>query len=100
MTSRKAAIVSSSKFQIAETLTFQKKIASRIYKPRYAKIKDNIYPALRTNPFLGPNIKRLKGELSSIYRYRIGDYRLFYTIDFDKKLVFILDITHRKDAYR
>jgi mRNA interferase RelE/StbE len=42
----------------------------------------------------------LKGELSSIYRYRIGDYRLFYTIDFDKKLVFILDITHRKDAYR
>jgi mRNA interferase RelE/StbE len=55
---------------------------------------------LRNNPFLGPNIKRLKGELSSIYRYRVGDYRLFYTLDQEKKLVFIMDITNRKDAYR
>jgi mRNA interferase RelE/StbE len=55
---------------------------------------------LRNSPFFGPNIKRLKGEFKSIYRYRIGNYRLFYTLDFEKKVVFILDITHRKDAYR
>ena len=99
-TSRKEDIESSSKFRIAETLTFQKKIASGIYKPYYTKIKENIYPALRSSPFWGPNIKRLKGELRSVYRYRIGDFRPFYTVDSEKKLVFILDITHRKNAYR
>jgi len=41
----------------------------------------------------GPNIKRLKGKLSSIYRFRIGNYRLFYTIDSEKKLVFMLENT-------
>jgi len=71
-----------------------------IYRRYYSKIKDIIYPVLRNNPFLGPNIKRLKGELSFIYRYRIGNYRLFYTIDSNKKIVFILDFMHRKDAYR
>ncbi|HAV10588.1 MAG TPA: type II toxin-antitoxin system mRNA interferase toxin, RelE/StbE family [Dehalococcoidia bacterium] len=93
-------MVSSDEFRISETLTFQKKAASRIHKQYYSRIKDNIYPVLRNNPFFGPNIKRLKGELSSIYRYRIGDYRLFYTIDSEMKIVFILDVAHRKDAYR
>jgi mRNA interferase RelE/StbE len=73
---------------------------SRLFKQYYFKIKGNIYPVLRNSPFLGPNIKRLKGELSTIYRYRIGAYRLFYTIDFEKKLVLILDFMPRKDAYK
>ena len=90
----------SSSFRIAETQTFQKKIASRTYKQYYSRSKDNIYPALRNDPFFGTNIKRLKGELSSIFRYRIGDYRVFYTINSEKKLVFILDVVRRKDAYR
>lgn len=55
---------------------------------------------MRNIPFFGPNIKRLKGELSSIYRYRIGDYRLFYTVDSEEKIAFILDVVYRKDAYR
>jgi len=71
-----------------------------MYRQYHFRIKENIYPALRKSPFFGPNIKRLKGELSSIYRYRIGDYRLFYTIDPEKKLVFILNITRRKGACR
>ncbi|MBI2831379.1 MAG: type II toxin-antitoxin system RelE/ParE family toxin [Chloroflexi bacterium] len=93
-------MVLSSNFQIAETQTFQKKIASGAYKQYYSRIKDNIYPALRNNPFFGANIKRLKGELNSVFRYRIGNYRVFYTINSEKKLIFILDIAHRKDAYR
>ena len=97
--SEKANIESSNEFRIAETQTFQKKLASRLYRKYYPRIKDKIYPVLRKNPFLGPNIKRLKAELKGIYRYRIGDYRLFYTIDADKRLVFILDFSHRKDAY-
>lgn len=90
----------SNNFRIAETQTFQKKIESRTFKRYYTRIKEIIYPVLRSNPFYGPNVKRLKGEFDSIYRYRIGNYRLFYIIDSEKKLVFILDISHRKDAYR
>jgi mRNA interferase RelE/StbE len=72
----------------------------RTYQRNSLKIKQDIYPVLRNNPFFGPNIKRLKGELSSIYRYRIGNYRLFYSVDTEKRLVFILDLEQRKDAYR
>ena len=66
----------------------------------YPKIKNYVYPILRDNPFFGPNIKRLKGEFSDVYRYRIGDYRLFYTIDEGTVTVFVLSLDHRKNAYR
>jgi mRNA interferase RelE/StbE len=61
---------------------------------------EDVYPRLRTNPYSGPNIKRLKGELKSVFRYRIGDYRLFYLIDPKEKRVYILELQSRKDAYK
>jgi mRNA interferase RelE/StbE len=73
---------------------------SNSFRRFYPKIKLSIYPALCQSPYFGNNIKRLKGELSAIFRYRIGDYRIFYTIDPEKKIVFILSIHHRKDAYK
>jgi mRNA interferase RelE/StbE len=79
---------------------FQGRIESREFRRYYVRIKDGIFPRLRENPYYGPNIKRLKGELSDIFRYRIGDYRLFYTVDADRRMVFILDLIRRKNAYR
>ena len=87
-------------YKIAETDTFSKKIRSTKYASLYKKINDYVYPLLRINPFFGPNIKKLKGELKDIYRYRIGDYRLFYKISEETVIIFILDIEARKDAYR
>jgi len=87
-------------FKIAETDTFQKKINSSKYKGLYKKITDYVYPLLRENPFFGPHIKKLKGEFKELYRFRIGDYRLFYKVVEDKVIVFILDIENRKDAYK
>ncbi|MDC7228530.1 MAG: type II toxin-antitoxin system RelE/ParE family toxin [Spirochaetales bacterium] len=87
------------KYKIAETEQFQKKIKKNKYKNLYKKITEYIYPLLRKNPYFGPNIKRLKGEYSGLYRYRIGKFRLFYEIDNDKIIVFIIDIEDRKDAY-
>ena len=87
-------------YKIAETDTFSKKIKSAKYSSLYKKITDYVYPLLRLNPFFGPNIKKLKGELKDIYRYRIGDYRLFYKISEETVIIFILDIEARKDAYR
>jgi mRNA interferase RelE/StbE len=88
----------SDRFIIAETEQFVKTINKNKYKKIYRKITEYIYPLLRRNPFFGPNIKRLKGNLSGFYRYRIGKYRLFYEIDNDKVMVFIIDIADRKDA--
>lgn len=87
-------------YKIAETETFEKKIASLKYKSIYKKITDYVYPILRENPFFGPNIKKLKGEYKDVYRFRIGDYRLFYKISDETVIVFILDIEARKDAYK
>jgi mRNA interferase RelE/StbE len=46
------------------------------------------------------NIKKLKGEYREIYRFRIGDYRLFYKIDETAFIIFIINIEDRKDAYK
>lgn len=86
-------------FKIAETETFQKNIQSPKYSFLYKKIKEYVYPLLRENPYFGPNIKRLKGAYKEVYRFRIGDYKLFYTISEETVIIFILDVKNRKDAY-
>ncbi len=40
----------------------------------------------------------LKGRFTGLRKYRIGDYRVIYTILEDE--VLILRISHRKDVYR
>lgn len=87
-------------YKIAETETFFKKIETQKYKSLYKKITDYVYPILRINPYFGPNIKKLKGEYKDIYRYRIGDYKLFYKISDKTVIVFSIDIESRKDAYK
>jgi mRNA interferase RelE/StbE len=87
-------------FEIAETRSFQKEIEKSQYRSIYRKIVDYVYPMLRENPFFGPNIKRLKGKYSDFYRYRVGQYRVFYKIHQNTVTVYIVGIEHRKDAYR
>ena len=86
----------SNEFRIAETATFRKQVEKGGSQRYYAKLLENVYPALRSNPYFGPNIKRLKGDMKSIFRYRIGDYRLFYTIDPEKRYVYVLALQNRK----
>ncbi len=88
------------KYKIAETESFQKEISRPQYRSIYKKIIDYVYPILRINPFFGPNIKRLKGKYSDFYRFRVGQYRIFYTAHQDTVTVYIVNIEHRKDAYR
>ncbi len=87
-------------YKIAETETFEKKIKSIKYKSLYQKITDYVYPILRENPYFGRNIKKLKGNYKELYRYRIGDFRLFYKVSEETVIIFILDIESRKDAYK
>ena len=87
------------RFEIAETETFQRSISKREISKIYNKIKTYVYPQLRINPFFGKNIKKLKGEFKDAYRYRIGEYRLFYQVAEKQILIFIMDIVKKKDAY-
>jgi mRNA interferase RelE/StbE len=48
------------------------------------------------NPFLG---ERLKGKLRDIWKYRIGNYRVLYTIHQDELRVLVLRLRHRKNVY-
>lgn len=86
-------------YSIAETKQFQK-IRAKLNPKIYEKIKTIVYPQLKENPFFGPNIKKLKGEFEGYYRYRIGNYRLFYLIKHDTVVVVITDLRHRQSAYK
>ncbi len=85
-------------FKIAQTKEFEKKI-KKLDSKIYTKIKNIVYPQLKKNPFYGTNIKKLKGEYEGVYRYRIGNYRLFYIIDNDNVIVIVTTISHRQNAY-
>jgi mRNA interferase RelE/StbE len=64
------------------------------------KLKQYVYPQLRVQPHFGANIKRLQGYRPDTWRYRIGRFRVFYGIDQPNRIVNILTLDHRKDAYR
>jgi mRNA interferase RelE/StbE len=64
-----------------------------------AKKVARCFEYLEQNPRSHPNIKPLKGNLAGYYRYRIGDYRVVYSVDDQKRLVMVVAIAHRKDVY-
>ena len=89
-------------FRIFETNTFLERLNQDFsgQKGRIEeKLKIRIYPQLKEQPYYGPNIKKLRNFRPDTWRYRLGDYRLFYTIDDKKKIIFMLDVVHRGEAY-
>ena len=44
--------------------------------------------------------KALTGKLKGIWRYRVGDYRLFAEIRNKELVILILEIAHRKEIYK
>lgn len=89
-------------YRIFETDEYLKKITK--LPPRNAatiqkKLRSYVYPQLIKNPSFGKNIKKLKDYTPETWRYRIGNYRLFYLIDEEEKIIYILTIDLRKDAY-
>jgi mRNA interferase RelE/StbE len=44
--------------------------------------------------------KPLHGEKRGLWRYRVGDYRLICDIQDEKITILVLELGHRKDAYR
>lgn len=64
------------------------------------KLVDFVYPQLKCEPHFGPNIKKLRNWSPDTWRYRVGDWRFFYIIDEDKRMVYMIAASLRKDAYK
>ena len=92
-----------SDFRVFETEEFAKslkKLSSNDVAFLRQKLDSFVYPQIKAEPFWGNNIKKLRGYNPETWRYRIGKFRLFYIVDPDEKIVFILTVDYRKDAYR
>ena len=44
--------------------------------------------------------KPLRGDKKSLWRYRVGDYRLICDIQYGRVTVLVLEVGHRKEVYR
>jgi mRNA interferase RelE/StbE len=71
-----------------------KKLSPSIVTPISIKI-DN----LAKNP-RPPGCKKLVNNEDELWRVRVGDYRILYTIDDKIRIVDIVNIGNRRDVYR
>lgn len=68
-----------------------------ISKPDREKIRKAIEKKLAVNPIeFG---KPLQYSLKGLRRLRVGDYRVVFSLEESKKIVFVVKIGHRKDIY-
>ncbi|ULQ58577.1 type II toxin-antitoxin system mRNA interferase toxin, RelE/StbE family [Brucepastera parasyntrophica] len=74
---------------------FRQQTAAKKYVSLYKRISEYIYPILKKNPVFGPSIKKLKGGLNDVYRFKTGGARLFYKIEKKKVIVFLISMEKR-----
>lgn len=89
-------------YRLLLTEEFEKELRKITNRDRLAiekKILEYLAPQIKQEPHNGPNVKKLKNYNPETWRYRIGRYRLFYTIDENELLVSFVSIDQRKDAY-
>ncbi len=92
-----------SNYRVFETDEFLKKLKKMPFRNATflrKKLDSFVYPQIRTEPYWGNNIKKLKGYSPDTWRYRIGRFRLFYIINQDKKIIYMLTVDDRKDIYK
>ena len=90
------------KFRLFETDQFSKDLErdfSGQQKQLRQKLLSYVYPQLSSQPFFGKNIKKLVNFTPETWRYRIGNYRFFYSINEKKKIIFMIAADNRSDAY-
>ena len=62
-----------------------------------SRVFEVLSSVLSEDPFLG---KALKAELKGLYSYRVGDYRIIYSIIKRELIVQVLKVMHRREVYR
>ena len=92
-----------SNYRIFETDEFAKalkKLSNTNISFIQKKIGSYVYPQIMNEPCFGKNIKKLRDYNPDTWRYRLGKFRLFYTVDHENRIICILTFDFRKDAYR
>ncbi len=72
------------------------KFIVKLPKPEKERVLKAIYQLPE-----GSDIKTLKGEKNKgLYRLRVGEYRIIYTIDNGNLIVYVVDAGNRGDIYK
>ena len=81
-------------------ITFLKR-AQRDFRSLDHTARQRILDALekpRDDPYTTPNVKRMKGQ--DAFRFRVGDYRILYTLRDAELVVEVIRIGNRREVYR
>jgi len=83
---------------MAWEIRFEKKVQKELGRApiQYQKKILAILPIIADNPFVG---KKLEGELTGLYSYRVWPYRIIYKIYKNILVVVIIHIGHRQGVY-
>jgi mRNA interferase RelE/StbE len=75
------------------------KSLKRLERLDYLRIKRKI-EEIQDNPFLFGSIK-LQGTSfgKNCYRVRVGDFRIIYDVDLERKIILVVRIERRENAY-
>jgi mRNA interferase RelE/StbE len=71
-----------------------RKFAAELHEPLQARI-ENALLVIASNPRAG---KPVKGDLKGNFSYRVGDWRIVYSLE--KSFIYVKDIRHRREVYR
>lgn len=74
-----------------------KKDLKKIGQSESVRILNAIREKLLPDPRVG---KPLKGDDTSIWRFRVGNYRVLYTFNDNELVVLVIRISHRRDVYK
>jgi mRNA interferase RelE/StbE len=85
-------------YQVRVARTAARQLAGSLPEVAAAACVEFLYGPLAQNPHRvgAPLRKPFEGH----WRARRGEYRVRYTIDEDGSVVNVLDVSHRRDAYR
>ena len=61
------------------------------------RIITTIEKILSINPYAG---ELLKGDFKGYRKFRVGNYRVIYTLEKDRLVVLVIRVAHRKNVYR
>ena len=76
------------------------KYFKKLDKKRRRKIKEKLLALSRQqDPLENTQVKALTGELKGFYRLRIGDYRIIFALLEEEKVIAVVNIFPRGNAY-
>jgi mRNA-degrading endonuclease RelE of RelBE toxin-antitoxin system len=83
-------------------MTFKVLMHPKIFDKIPAERREQIKEALKElkDPLPGGNKKEVKGNIKTVYRLRVGDFRILYDIDFNRKEVLVFNILTAEQAHK